>query len=273
MIYLNINNLSEEEAFDLCISEKHPLEYEENIEFYYIKQIVVSRKDILTKFDKKKILKRVFDYVTNNSNDDYDRINKWVRFLQDKFIHPYVSGPQFTKNSDGTINCVHDTIFLLVNNIARCGQAVKVLIDGLNLYYSKTRIVQLWHHVASEIYLNGKWCYIDCNYLRNGEIIYLRDKQKIASAEEIFQDNTLIAQLTPKLYYTDIDILLQDKNKFNHLWQENNYKNIKKKYNCGGDINNFIKFISSVYTRVEKTNYDVFSIKPTYYSYDIFSKW
>lgn len=270
MIYLNINNLSEERAFDLCISKKHPLEYIENIEYYYLKEIVVSRKDVETKFDKKTLLKRVFDYVTNNSTDDYDKIKKWVRFLQDKFIHPYVREPQFIKNSDGTINYVHDTIFLLVNNIARCGQAVKVLIDGLNLYYDKTRIVQLWHHVAGEVYIKGKWCYLDCNFLRNGEIIYNKHNE-IASAEEIYKDNSLLEQLTSKRYYTDIDILLQNKEKFNHLWEENNYKNIKDKYNLN-NINNFIDFLSAI-PQKEITANEVFSIKPTYYTYDIFSTW
>ena len=67
----------------------------------------------------------------------------------------------------------------------QCGQSARLIYDLFNINGYKCRIVQLYCHVACEIFINNKWIFLDCNSNKNINI-------KHHSLEDILKNPSLV---------------------------------------------------------------------------------
>lgn len=166
---------------------------------------VVSRKKMLERtvvpiislengIDRRALLKDLFERITVGETTDQGRIEAWVRYLQDRIAHPKWA-PLLDNGQT-----IYDPYWILKNRIAQCGQTNRVVADGLDAAGFQVRIVQLKAHVAAEVLLNGKWCFLDADWLSLGEFVRHKDGT-LASAVQIHQNLKLLDGLHPEMEF------------------------------------------------------------------------
>jgi hypothetical protein len=152
-------------------------------------QARVSKADLIYRFDKAEILRKVARSVTANAATDEQRVVLWVQYVQDRVFHSVF--PPI--DEDGT--AIYDPVWVLKNRIGHCGQTNRLLVDGLNRIGIRTRLIQLADHVAAETFFDGGWHFIDADVVDFHQVV--RDnKGAIPSAREITADPDLLSSVT-----------------------------------------------------------------------------
>ncbi len=143
----------------------------------------------------------LFSQITIGLQTDQLRIEAWVRYLQDRIIHPKY--PPIFENGQA----IYDPYWILKNQLAHCGQTNRVVVDGLSAAGYKTRVVQLKGHVGAEVWFDSSWHFLDADWLNLGQFVRRRGGG-IPSAEEIYLNPKLLLGLKPgmefKLYPIDV---------------------------------------------------------------------
>ena len=160
---------------------------------------------------------------------------------------------------------------MLLLHSGKCGQINEAIKIGLSLYFKETRLVQLNNHRVCEVKLKHKWILIDGTNFKNNEVfIYGKDTHNLLNVEEIHKNHKIILdKLGSSKYYYIINIkkILNDKIKFKHLYNKDNYQEIKEVF-CSKvkntSIESFLSLLSKRYNRNHHDFYKSFCKKPIY---------
>jgi hypothetical protein len=85
---------------------------------------------------------------------------------------------------DGTLVC--DPLILLELGEMRCGQVARLVVDLFDAGGYPSRLVQLGYHIASEVYYDGAWHYLDA-HLFGGRWTVYNDDGTIPSYAQLSQ--------------------------------------------------------------------------------------
>ena len=158
------------------------------------KVFVVDRSDLRElepSIDRTAYLSHLFREVTRDETTTRARALKWVSFLQQRLFH----APAAPVDDQGT--AVFDPIWLLKNRAAHCGQAARLVVDGLEASGYKARLVQLSGHVVAEAYWDGGWHMLDADIPTFGEHVFTSDG-RVPSVFEIAANPQILDRLELK---------------------------------------------------------------------------
>jgi hypothetical protein len=147
-------------------------------------QLLVPEGEIDLGIDRRAVLRDLFHRVAPGSTDSA-RVESWVRYLQDRIIHP-----RYPPMHSAAV-MVTDPIWILHNRIGQCGQTNRLLIDALTAVGFRARVVQLAAHVAAEAFYDGQWHFLDADWLGLGQFVRKPDGT-IASTAEIRANPALL---------------------------------------------------------------------------------
>ena len=138
------------------------------------------------------LLEHVFEKATASADTDEARVRAWAAFLHRRFEYPPL--PPIDDRGEGFF----DPLWLLQNGLAHCGQINRVLVDGLEEAGIRARLIQLHNHVAAEVFLDGRWRFIDAYALADGQMVRTATGE-LASTLDIHQDPSLLKSVTPAI--------------------------------------------------------------------------
>lgn len=144
----------------------------------------VPNSELSTSPTRRPALKALFARVAGEGSDQ-DKIIRVTTFLQRHMFHP--RWPPL--DTAGVL--VFDPTWLLETRLGQCGQTNRLLTDILSAGGYRTRVVQLFGHVAAEVRYGGKWHFLDADALSAGTFVMNRSGE-IASTMEIVNDPSLL---------------------------------------------------------------------------------
>jgi hypothetical protein len=160
----------------------------------YTARISIRTELTSPEIDRRKLLESLFSLVTSGSSTVQEKVEAWVRYIQDRFVHP-----KFAPTHDNG-QAIYDPYWLLVNRVAHCGQANRLIVDGLRSAGIDARLVQLKAHVAAEAWINDAWRFLDADWLNLGQFVRYQDGS-LPSALEIHQNPSLLVGVRPGLEF------------------------------------------------------------------------
>ncbi|MEO1250239.1 MAG: transglutaminase-like domain-containing protein [Pseudomonadota bacterium] len=184
--------------------------------------IVLSSAEIDTTIDRRAILSTLFERLTANAATDTEKVEIWVRYLQDRVAHPRTC--PLLENGQA----IYDPLWILENRLGQCGQTNRVVVDGLLAAEFEARVVQLNRHVAAEVWLDGQWRYLDANWLNLGQFVRKADGSW-PSAAEIHANPALVANMRPGTEYAlyAADVLGGAQGSYARAFEEEPYYYVK----------------------------------------------
>jgi hypothetical protein len=158
-------------------------------------QISISPEAVSDDVDGRELLRLLFARVTAGQTTDEGKVIAWLTYVQNRIAHPKFN-PKFTDGAHIT-----EPLWVLENQVGKCGATNRVLVDGLLAAGYQARIViilkdQTEGHQVAEVFFDGAWHYLDADWLGNGEVVRKADGS-IASVAEIQADRTLLNGLNP----------------------------------------------------------------------------
>lgn len=154
----------------------------------YFEEIIISPQEILQHQNRRNILREVVQEVTRGAESDFERSIEWTTFLQSKLVHP--EAPPLLDNGQA----VYDPIWILQNRLAQCGQANRLILDGLETLGISGRLVQLNGHVIAEVFVDDNYVSLDANMLDTG-VFFGNVDGHLPSAMEIHLNPSLLRDL------------------------------------------------------------------------------
>ncbi len=149
---------------------------------------IAGEQEILRFDQRRALLQRIVARVVAGQAAPLDQAMAWTKFLQDRLGHP----PLVPLLDNG--QAVYDPIWLLRYGQAHCGQANRVLIDGLETLGIAGRLVQVRGHTIAEAKIDGGWVALDANALSDGQ--FYRDRSgKLLSVAALWRDPSLLQGL------------------------------------------------------------------------------
>jgi hypothetical protein len=145
--------------------------------------------------DGRELLRLLFARVTQGQTTDEGKVIAWLTYVQNRIAHPRFN-PKFTDGAHIT-----EPLWVLENQIGKCGATNRVLVDGLLAAGYQARIAIILKdasegHQVAEVFLDGGWRYLDADWLGNGEVVRKADGS-LASVAEIQADRSLLDGLNP----------------------------------------------------------------------------
>ena len=126
-------------------------------------QRIARQADILQYDQRRALLQAIVARVVRPQAAPIEQAMTWTRFLQVRLGHP----PLVPLLENG--QAVYDPIWLLSYGQAHCGQANRLVIDGLETLGIAGRLVQVRGHTIAEASIGGRWLALDANALSGGE--------------------------------------------------------------------------------------------------------
>jgi hypothetical protein len=162
-------------------------------------QPLVTPESLEDEIDGRELLRLLFARVTKGQTTDDGKVVAWVTYLQNRLAHPRHSPVM----PDGGF--VFEPLWLLTNQLAKCGPANRLLVDGLLIAGYQARIVVILKdategHQVAEVFYGGAWHYLDVDWLGNGEVVRKADGS-IASVADIQADRSLLDGLNPNFEF------------------------------------------------------------------------
>lgn len=147
-------------------------------------------KTLKTDCDQTAFIVELFSRVTREAATKTDQVKAWITYLQTTIYHSC----EAPLDSAGI--GIYSPIALLQKRGMQCGQVARIAVDGLLANGFDAQMVQLVSHQAAEVFLDGKWRYIEADILTGGEFIYDHNGE-IASIEDIVKDRSLLNKTNP----------------------------------------------------------------------------
>jgi hypothetical protein len=145
--------------------------------------------------DGRELLRLLFLRVTQGQTTDEGMVIAWLTYVQNRIAHgrynPY----------DERGSAIYEPRWLLENQVAKCTQTNRLLVDGLLIAGYRARMVVILKdasegHQVAEVFYDGSWHYLDADWLGNGEVVRKADGS-IASVADIQADRSLLNGLNP----------------------------------------------------------------------------
>jgi hypothetical protein len=133
--------------------------------------------------DRPRVLKYIFEMVTDGLSNDKEKHLAVLRFLDKSSYHNVIWQPMYPDQV-----MVTDPLVLLELHEMRCGHIARVAADLFDAAGYPTRLVQLSGHIVAEIFYEGDWHYFDADVFGGGETV-LDYEGDIPSVAELSRTN------------------------------------------------------------------------------------
>lgn len=157
-------------------------------DFEYLKEV----SDRVSKVDRRKALKAIFNKVTAGSKTETDKQLAVLKFLhKTAFDNPWMQ-PMYPNTK-----AVLDPIVLLELGEMRCGAMARVGVDLYEAAGYKTRLVQAVAHTTAEVFYENDWHLFEAYLHSGGETIMVNNR--IPSVAELSKTPYLIDSIPSRL--------------------------------------------------------------------------
>ena len=161
-------------------------------DFKLLNEVTVKLEGV----NRKRVLQKIFQVVTEGSETNNQKHLKVLYFLQRASFHNNLIQPMYKDRST-----VFDPLVLLELNEMRCGHVARIAADLFDAAGYPARIVQLGQHVAAEIFYDHDWHYFDADIFGGGEVVK-NARGYIPSFFELSKDPFQIDSLS---HYQELD--------------------------------------------------------------------